>query len=99
MKKKARIVQRTYPDGSIVYVIQQRHWLLRWWWVPASANDWNIYDTKDTFSTFEEAEKNLCEFDGAKIIDKPVTKQADIVEQSVLTEQEVIENLRKEIKQ
>lgn len=61
---KARIVEITKPDGNIIYVIQQKHWLFRWIWVSAGCNtyDWVI----DTFSSEKEAKKNLCWFDGTK---------------------------------
>lgn len=62
---KARIVKRTGPDGSVQYTIQQRHFLLRWWWVDAWMNSSSY--TIDSFSTLEEAKKHLCYFDGTPI--------------------------------
>ena len=61
---KARIVEVTAPDGAIRYVIQQKHWLFRWWWVDASFNTYEW--VTDTFSTLQAAQKNLCWFDGTK---------------------------------
>ena len=67
---KARIIERTQPDGTVEYVIQQKHLLFRWWWVDAWCNcgTW----TRDTFSTLEEAQANLCWFDGTKCKEKVV---------------------------
>ena len=62
---KARIVKKTNVDGRVVFVIQQRHFLFRWWWVDAWVNR-GVYTT-DSFSTLEEAKKNLCYFDGSKV--------------------------------
>ena len=61
---KARIVKRTNVDGRVQFTIQQRHFLFRWWWVDAWMN--RSVSTTDTFSTLEEAQKNLCYFDGSK---------------------------------
>ena len=61
---KARIVKRTNVDGRIEFTIQQRHFLFCWWWVDAWMN--HSVSTTDTFSTLEEAQKNLCYFDGRK---------------------------------
>ena len=65
---KARIIERTYPDGKKEYVIQQRHFLFRWWWIDAGCNsfDWR----QDTWSTLKEAQRNLCRFDGTPIIER-----------------------------
>ena len=52
---KARIVKKTNVDGRVVFVIQQRHFLFRWWWVDAWVNH-SVYTT-DSFSTLEEAKK------------------------------------------
>ncbi len=62
---KVRIVKRTNVDGVVSYTIQQRHFIFRWWWVDAWMNnsEWTI----DTFSTLEEAQKNLCYFNGSKV--------------------------------
>jgi hypothetical protein len=69
---KARIVKRTHVDGRVTYVIQQRHWPFFWWWCDAWINALEGAACKDWFSTLEEAEKNLCYFDGSKRKDEVV---------------------------
>jgi len=64
---KARIIKRTNVDGRIKYVIQQPHFLFRWWWVDAWINSSSGASCRDYFSTLEEAQKNLCYFDNTKI--------------------------------
>ena len=49
----SRIVERIYLDGITTYVVQQRHFLFRWWWVDANLNSFDY--VPDTFETFEEA--------------------------------------------
>ena len=61
---KARIIKRTFPDGRISFVIQQKHFLFRWWWVDAWVNAG--VECEDSFDTLEEAKKNLCYYDGTK---------------------------------
>ena len=60
---KARIVERTAPDGHKEYVIQKRYWLFlansSWWW-------WR----KESYSTLEEAQRHLCWFDGTPYTDR-----------------------------
>lgn len=63
--KKARIIKREYPDGSTRYVIQQKHFLFRWWWVDAWVNCG--VDVTDSFGTLEEAENKLIWFDGTNV--------------------------------
>ena len=63
--KKVRIIERIMPGGRVEFTIQQRHFLFFWWWVDAWMN--NDVSTTDSFSTFEEAKKNLCYFDGTKV--------------------------------
>lgn len=70
--KKVRIVERTYPSGEKAYVIQQKHFLFRWWWVDAWANSWLGACCNDTFLTLEDARKNLCYFDGTKSKDREI---------------------------
>ena len=62
---KARIIKRTNVDGRVEFVIQQKHFLFRWWWVDAWMNNsaWTI----DSFHTLEQAKKHLCYFDGSKV--------------------------------
>lgn len=70
---KARIIKRTNVDGRVEFVIQQRHFLFRWWWVDAWMNNsaWTIdsFPTLEQahFPTLEQAQKHLCYFDGSKI--------------------------------
>ena len=64
--KKVRIVKETGVDGRIQYVIQQKHWLFRWYWVDASINSIDYVYCDDYFDTLEEAKENLCYFDGSK---------------------------------
>jgi hypothetical protein len=63
--KKVRIIKRTYPDKKITYVIQQRHFIFFWWWVDAWVN--KGLSITDEFLTLEQAQQNLCYFDGTKI--------------------------------
>ena len=63
---KCRIIKRTLPDGRVEYVIQQKHSLFKWWWVDAWINSWSGAACQGSFSTLEEAQKNLCYFDGTK---------------------------------
>jgi len=74
MKKKVRIVKRTYLDNSVKYVIQQRHFLFKFWWVDAWINSLLGAMCNDSFKTLEEAEANLCYFDGSKPIDEVVER-------------------------
>lgn len=63
---KCRIVEKTYVDGRIEYVIQQKHSLFWWWWVDAWINSCAGAACQDSFSTLEEAQRNLCYFDNSK---------------------------------
>ena len=67
---KARIVQRTLVDGRIVFVIQQKHYLLRWPWVDAWINSLYGAECCDSFDTLDDAKKHLCYFDGSVAIDR-----------------------------
>lgn len=67
MNKKCRIVKRTNVDGRVEFVIQQKHFLFFWWWVDAWVNSSDGANCTDSFETLEEAERNLCYFDGTKI--------------------------------
>ena len=69
---KTRIVKRTNVDGSVLYVIQQKHLIFRWWWVDASVNSLDYANTKDYFCTLDEAKSNLCYFDGSTHKDEVV---------------------------
>lgn len=68
---KARIIERTGPDGKVQYIIQQKHFLFRWWWVDAWVNSGTVW-CNDDFDTLEEAQKNLCYFDGTKTEERVV---------------------------
>jgi len=69
---KARIIKRTNVDGAVSYVIQQKHCLFRWWWVDAWINDPCGAACEDHFDTLEEAQKNLCYYDGSKVKEEVV---------------------------
>ena len=66
---KVRIIERVCPNGRREYVIQQKHYLFKWWWVDAHCNSWDFAGCRDYFNSFEEAEGNLCWFDGTKYED------------------------------
>ena len=68
MSKKVRIIKRIGVDNIITYVIQQKHFIFRWWWVDAWINSSSGASCTDNFGTLKEAKKNLCYFDGTKII-------------------------------
>lgn len=72
---KARIVERTAPDGSKKYVIQQRHWLFRRWWRDAFVRSlWGPwYNT--SYQTLKEAREDLCYFDGTPSVDRVVSNE------------------------
>jgi len=69
---KARIVERTHPDGTVTFVIQQRHFLFRWSWVDAWSNILCGAACQDAFPTLGEAQRHICYFDGTRIKDKVV---------------------------
>lgn len=70
--KKVRIIERECVDGRILYVIQQKHHLFRWWWVDAWINSWCGASCQDSFGSLEEARKNLCYFDGSIVKERVV---------------------------
>ena len=63
---KARIIKRTHPSGRVEYVIQQRHFLFKWWWVDAWINSSAGAACGDSFSTLDQAKLNLWQFDDSK---------------------------------
>ena len=63
---KIRIVKRTHTNGNVKYIIQQKHFLFRWWWVDAWINSSSGACCTDDFGSLEEAKNNLCYFDGSK---------------------------------
>ena len=69
---KVRIIERILPDKRVLYVIQVRHSLFRWWWVDAWLESDCGASCKDSFSTLEEAKANLCYFDGTKCKERVV---------------------------
>ena len=69
MAKRVRIVERTSPCGRISYVIQQKHFLFRWWWVDAWINSSAGALCIDYYDTLEEAMEHLCLFDGTRSVD------------------------------
>jgi hypothetical protein len=69
---KTRIIERTNVDGRKRWVIQQKHFLFRWQWVDAWINSNVGAYCNDSFSSLEEAKKNLCYFDGTKVKEKVV---------------------------
>ena len=82
-QSKARIVERTAPNGDKTYVIQQRHFLFRWWWVDGWINSMSGAACNDTFHTLENAQAHLCYFDGTHVKDRvinsiPVRTDGDI---------------------
>ena len=59
--KKVRIIERTHPDGSVTYVIQQKfRFLFTSWWDDVMG---------DSFNTLDEAINNLCYHDGSRAKD------------------------------
>lgn len=71
LNPKVRIVERTNVDGRVEYVIQQRHFLFGYW-CDAWINSFCGAYCDDYFATLEEAQKNLCYFDGSKIKERVV---------------------------
>jgi len=67
---KSRIVKRTHVDGRTSYVIQQRHFVFRWWWVDAWINSSSGAACTDSFDTLEKAKSNLCYFDDSQNVDE-----------------------------
>ncbi len=63
---KCRIIQRTCPDGRVEHVIQQKHYLFRWWWVDAWVNSSSGPACRDSYRSLDEAIENLVDFDGSK---------------------------------
>lgn len=70
---KTRIIKRTGPDKHVEYVIQQKHFVFRWWWVDAWINSSSGASCMDSFGTLETAKANLCYFDGTKFKEEVVS--------------------------
>ena len=77
---KARIIERTNVDGRTNYVIQQRHFLFRFW-VDAWINSVDGASCRDSFSSLEEAKNNLCYFDGSKVKERVVYSEEGEISQ------------------
>lgn len=73
MKKKVRIIKRTSVGGIVEYIIQRKGWL-GWrdaWFFKSCGSSLPLWGCcKDNFYTLEEAQKNLCYFDGSKPIEE-----------------------------
>jgi len=54
------------------YVIQQKHFLFKWWWVDAWVNSSSGASCQDSFDSLEEAKNNLCYFDNTKVKEKVI---------------------------
>jgi hypothetical protein len=74
---KARIIKRTLVDGQIRYVIQQKHFLFRWWWVDAWLNSASGANCFDSFHNLEDARRNLCYFDGTRVKEEVVPNKEE----------------------
>ena len=74
---KVRIIERVAPDGRAEYVIQVRHFLLRWQWVDAWLNSWEGAACRDSFATLDEAQRNLCFFDGTPCVERLMPLQGE----------------------
>jgi len=73
--KKTRIIKRTLIDGDVRYIIQKKHFIFRWWWEDAGKHSLIYPPYRSSFETLEDAEKNLCYFDGTKAIDEVVLER------------------------
>lgn len=62
---------KEYCHGNKEYVIQQKHFIFKWW-VDAWVNSSNGAACDDNFSSLDEAKRNLCYFDGTKCREKVV---------------------------
>lgn len=72
IKKRVRIIERIYPDGQKKFIIQQKHFLFKWWWVDAWINSLSGAWCTDDFATLKEAKENLCYFDGSSAKERVV---------------------------
>ena len=69
--KKCRIIERKF-NGKSKYVIQQKHFLFRWWWVDAWVNSISGACCDCEYDTLQEATNNLKYFDGTKCSEKVI---------------------------
>jgi hypothetical protein len=63
---RTELVNRTHPSGRVEYVIQQRHFLFKWWWVDAWINSSAGAACQYSFPTLQQAKDNLWQFDDSK---------------------------------
>lgn len=81
---KTRIVERIGFNGDVQYVIQQKRFLFFWWaWIDAfisynSARP-RKSESRNYFGSLEEAEKNLCYFDGSSPKERVVVSNGERV--------------------
>lgn len=73
--KKCRIIERISPNGRVLYVIQQKHFLFFWLWVDAWENSMDGAYCRDSWDTLEEAQANLCHFDGTRFKEKVIIQK------------------------
>ena len=69
---KTRIMERTSTTGRKSFVIQQKHFLLRWLWVDAWVNRLDGVSCVDSFTSIEDARNNLIHFNGDRGTDRVV---------------------------
>ena len=72
MGNPCRIVRRTGVGGRAQYIIQQKHFLFRWWWVDGWINSSCGACCTDNFDSLLLAQQNLCYFDGSQPVDEVV---------------------------
>lgn len=65
--KKLRIIERQNAWAEIQYVIQEKHFLFKWFWVDASINSIDYAGCVDSFATLEEARSNIYKFSDTSI--------------------------------
>lgn len=63
MAKKTRIIERTYGDGTVKFILQQKYFLFPFIWVDANINSREYIQTH--FKTLEEAVKMVPYIDGS----------------------------------
>jgi hypothetical protein len=69
-----RIIERRFPDGKTVFVIQQRHWLFRVW-EDAFFSSTTSLSRKAEYPTAESAKLDLCWFDGTPVEETEVLQK------------------------
>ena len=60
---KCRIIKRTGVNGSVNYLIEVKHW---YGWATTKISHPEFY-AEETFVTLEEAQRNLCYYNGTKV--------------------------------